>query len=83
MNHPPKALLNPREIRRVVEDSPQAIYVPFGEALEIKSGEGEALGETGWWGTHGFQGGTFHFFVNVFLAGFLKIRKSSIFSKEK
>ena len=62
--------LNLREIRRAVEDSPQAIYVPFGEALEIKSGEGEALGETGWWGTHGFQGGKFHFFVCVKMAVF-------------
>eukprot|EP00434_Breviolum_minutum_P038483 symbB.v1.2.034136.t1/scaffold4336.1/size40998/2 len=34
-----KLRLYNQEIRRAVEDSPQAIYVPFGEALEIKSGE--------------------------------------------
>lgn len=30
----------PREICRLVEEDERAIYVPFGEALEKRSGEG-------------------------------------------
>ena len=30
----------PREIYRLVEEDERAIYVPFGEALEKRSGEG-------------------------------------------
>ena len=43
----------PREIHRLVEEDERAIYVPFGEALEKRSGEGcawvgpEKLGNVG------------------------------------
>ena len=36
----PQKLRLPREIYRLVEEDERAIYVPFGEALEKRSGEG-------------------------------------------